>query len=198
MSEHGSRFDGCENSPEKKEECGLFGIFGEKPVRLAFQANAVRVSANQFPRIHHLYAEVLETMDAPERYDLFIAQNPIVNAGAYGMDEPFIILNSATNVLLDDDEEAEFELHVRPTDVVVNRSARLSFNDPDWVSHLRRSIRPAITAESIDRRASVRVRADDEVTFERFVSVLGAADDGCLGGRDCGLPGMGLRFALVP
>ena len=33
----------------------LFGFFGEKPVRLAFQANAVRVSPTQFPRVHRLY-----------------------------------------------------------------------------------------------------------------------------------------------
>jgi amidophosphoribosyltransferase len=29
MSEHDSRLGGCENFPEKREECGLFGIFGD-------------------------------------------------------------------------------------------------------------------------------------------------------------------------
>ncbi len=82
----------------------LFGFFGERPVRLAFQANAVRVSANQFPRIHRLYEDVLETLDAEEAYPLYMSQTPIVNAGAYGMDEPFIILNSGTVALLDDDQ----------------------------------------------------------------------------------------------
>ncbi len=81
----------------------LFGIFGEKPVRLAFQANAVQVGPNQFPRVYELYQEVCQTMDS-EEYDLFIAQDPIVNAGAYGMDRPFIIVNSATKILLDDRE----------------------------------------------------------------------------------------------
>ena len=81
----------------------LFGIFGEKPVRLAFQANAVQVGPNQFPRVYELYKEVLETLDA-EEYDLFITQTPVVNAGAYGMDRPFIIVNSATKLLLDDRE----------------------------------------------------------------------------------------------
>lgn len=82
----------------------LFGFFGEKPVRLAFQANAVRVSANQFPRVHGLYQEVLKTLDAPEHYPLYISQTPLVNAGAYGMEQPFIILNSGTVNLLDDQE----------------------------------------------------------------------------------------------
>jgi Zn-dependent protease with chaperone function len=83
----------------------VFGFFGEKPVRLAFQANAVRVSEQQFPRIHRIYGEVLETLDA-EPYDLFVSQTPMVNAGAYGMERPFIILNSGTLNLLDDDEIA--------------------------------------------------------------------------------------------
>ncbi len=82
----------------------LFGIFGEKPIRLAFQADAVRVGPDQFPRIDRLYGEVLETMGVTERYDLFVSQDPVVNAGAYGMDEPFIILNSGTNALLNDQE----------------------------------------------------------------------------------------------
>jgi Zn-dependent protease with chaperone function len=82
----------------------LFGIFGEKPIRLAFQANAVRVSERQFGRLHRLYGEVLRTLDAPEAYPLFVSQTPLVNAGAYGMDRPFIILNSGTLQLLDDDE----------------------------------------------------------------------------------------------
>lgn len=82
----------------------LFGFFGEKPIRLAFQANAVRVSERQFPRLHRLHLQVLKTLDAPEEYPLFMSQTPMVNAGAYGMDRPFIILNSGTVNLLDDEE----------------------------------------------------------------------------------------------
>jgi Zn-dependent protease with chaperone function len=82
----------------------LFGFFGEKPIRLAFLASSVRVSERQFPRVWSLYQDVLRTLDAPKEYPLFISQTPIVNAGAYGMDEPFIILNSGTVKLLDDDQ----------------------------------------------------------------------------------------------
>jgi Zn-dependent protease with chaperone function len=84
----------------------LFGFFGEKPVRLAFQANAVRVSSKQFPRLQGLYDEVLKTLDSPQNYPLFVSQTPIVNAGAWGMDEPFIVLNSGTVSLLDDQQLA--------------------------------------------------------------------------------------------
>src|SRR5438552_18936657 len=82
----------------------LFGFLGEKPIRLAFQANAVRVSEKQFPKLHRRYKEVLETLDAPEHYDLFVSQTPLVNAGAYGMDKPFIVMNSGTLNLLNDEE----------------------------------------------------------------------------------------------
>ncbi|MBI4410697.1 MAG: M48 family metallopeptidase [Gemmatimonadetes bacterium] len=82
----------------------VFGLFGEKPIRLAFQANAVRVSPRQFPHVHERYVEVLETLDAPAHYELFVSQTPLVNAGAYGMDRPFIVLNSGSLRLLDEDE----------------------------------------------------------------------------------------------
>jgi len=82
----------------------LFGFFGEKPVRLAFQANAVRVSPNQFGEVYKVYKQALKTLDAPEEYPLYITQTPMVNAGAYGMDKPFIILNSGTVALVDKDE----------------------------------------------------------------------------------------------
>ena len=82
----------------------MFGFFGEKPVRLAFQADAVHVSNKQFPEVYRLYKEALRTLDAPHEYPLFMSQTPMVNAGAYGMNKPFIILNSGTRLLLTDEE----------------------------------------------------------------------------------------------
>src|SRR5215207_2034599 len=78
----------------------LFGFFGEKPVRLAFQANAVRCSPTQFPRVHRLYERAARALDAPAVYPVYVSQTPFVNAGAYGMERPFIIVNSAMLVLL--------------------------------------------------------------------------------------------------
>ncbi len=82
----------------------IVGFFGERGIRLIFQANAVRVGPNQFPRLHHLMTEVTTTMDWPEQPPLFVSQTPIVNAGAVGVDHPFIVLNSGAVSLLDDDE----------------------------------------------------------------------------------------------
>jgi len=82
----------------------VFGFLTEKAIRLAFQANAVKVGPNQFPSVYKVYKQALKTLDAPEEYPLYITQTPMVNAGAYGMDKPFIILNSGTVALIEDDE----------------------------------------------------------------------------------------------
>jgi len=84
----------------------LFGYLGEKPIRLAFLANSVKVSQNQFSRVDTLYREVCQTLDPVRDYPVFVSQTPMVNAGAYGMYEPFIILNSGTIRLLNDEELA--------------------------------------------------------------------------------------------
>lgn len=82
----------------------IVGVLGERGIRLLFQANAVRVGPTQFPRLNALYTDVLTSMDWSERPELFVSQTPFVNAGAYGMDKPFIVINSAALNLLDDDE----------------------------------------------------------------------------------------------
>src|SRR5207244_11421584 len=59
---------------------------------------------SQFHRVNALYTDVLTTMDWEPRPELFISQTPFVNAGAYGMERPFIVINSGALKLLDDDE----------------------------------------------------------------------------------------------
>src|SRR6266700_2381030 len=82
----------------------IYGFIGERGVRLIFQADAVRVGPTQFPRLNQLYTDVLTSMDWPDRPELFVSQTPFANAGACGMDKPFIVINSGTLRLLDDDE----------------------------------------------------------------------------------------------
>src|SRR5438874_5481217 len=81
----------------------VYGFIGERGVRLLFQADAVRVGPKQFPRLNELYTDVLTTMDWDPRPELFVSQTPFVNAGAYGMDWPFIVINSGSLTLLDHD-----------------------------------------------------------------------------------------------
>src|SRR5437773_11330455 len=82
----------------------IYGFFGERGIRLLFQADAVRAGPTQFPRLNQLYVDMVTSMDWPERPELFVSQTPFANAGAFGMDHPFIVINSGTLKLLDDDE----------------------------------------------------------------------------------------------
>ena len=82
----------------------IVGTFGERGIRLLFQANAVRVGPTQFPTLHALMTEAATTMDWPEAPEVYVTQTPLVNAGAVGVERPFIILNSGAVGLLDTDE----------------------------------------------------------------------------------------------
>ena len=82
----------------------VYGFIGERGVRLLFQADAVRVGPKQFPKLNELFTEVVTTLDWDPRPELFVSQTPFANAGAYGMDRPFIVINSGAMKLLDEDE----------------------------------------------------------------------------------------------
>lgn len=83
----------------------IIGILGgERGIRLLFQGNAVRAGTNQFPKLHALHVEVAATFDWPTVPELYISQTPVFNAGAYGVDDPFIVMHSAALEMLDDDE----------------------------------------------------------------------------------------------
>jgi Zn-dependent protease with chaperone function len=84
----------------------IVGLFGERGLRLFFQANAVRVTPQQYGWIHDLHLGVLETLDLGWEPELYISQTPFVNAGALGVDEPFLLINSAATDIL---EPAEIE-----------------------------------------------------------------------------------------
>jgi Zn-dependent protease with chaperone function len=77
---------------------------GERGIRLLFQGNAVRAGSYQFPRAHALLVEVAATFDWPKLPELYVTQTPLFNAGAYGVDDPFIVLHSAALELLDEEE----------------------------------------------------------------------------------------------
>jgi Zn-dependent protease with chaperone function len=47
---------------------------------------------------------VTTTFDWPDVPELYVSQTPFFNAGAYGIDKPFIVIHSAAVELLDDDE----------------------------------------------------------------------------------------------
>jgi Zn-dependent protease with chaperone function len=168
----------------------LFGIFGEKPIRLAFQANAVRVGPRQFPELHGLYMNVLETMDVKEHYNLFVSQTPLVNAGAYGMDKPFIVLNSGSLLILDGDELTYLLGHelghilsghvlYRTMTVLLLQLATLGF---PVVGLAARAVLVALLewsrkAELSCDRAGLLAVQHPEATLRAFMKLAGGGDD---------------------
>jgi len=77
---------------------------GERGIRLLFQGNAVRTGPSQFPTAHALLVEVATTFDWHKVPEMYVTQTPLFNAGAYGVDDPFIVLHSAALELLDEEE----------------------------------------------------------------------------------------------
>ncbi len=77
---------------------------GERGIRLLFQANAVRVGPAQFPRLWLMHLENCTTFGWEKIPEVYVSQTPIFNAGAYGIDDPFIVLHSAALEILDEDE----------------------------------------------------------------------------------------------
>jgi Zn-dependent protease with chaperone function len=84
---------------------------GERGIRLLFQGNAVRCGPTQFPRLWGMHIENCATFGWERVPELYVTQTPIFNAGAYGVDDPFIVIHSSAFELLDDDEQRALLAH---------------------------------------------------------------------------------------
>jgi Zn-dependent protease with chaperone function len=82
----------------------LVGGTMEKSLRLLHVASAVRVTPDQFRRVWACGARAAEILDCASPPDIFVANSPYFNAGAYGVKEPFIVLSSSLVKGLTDDE----------------------------------------------------------------------------------------------
>ena len=82
----------------------IVGLFGERGMRLFFQASAVRVTPKQYGWVHDLHLGVIDTLDLGWEPELYISQTPFVNAGALGVDEPFVLINSGAVDVLNREE----------------------------------------------------------------------------------------------
>jgi len=87
------------------------GFFGERGVRHLFTANAVRVGPTQYPELHALFTEVLETFDWTDRPELFVTQTPLLNAAAVGFERPFVVVNSGLLESLDREQQRYILAH---------------------------------------------------------------------------------------
>jgi Zn-dependent protease with chaperone function len=85
----------------------LFGLFNERAFRLTYLAGAVKVSERQFPHIYSLVRDGSYILDLPDVPEVFVVQDPLVNAAALGRDKPFIVISTGL-VNLHDEEELRF------------------------------------------------------------------------------------------
>jgi Zn-dependent protease with chaperone function len=67
-------------------------------------ANSVRIGPDQLPRIWNSYQTVLDTLDMPQQYALYISQTPVANAFTLGSKSPIIVVQSGLVSLLDENE----------------------------------------------------------------------------------------------
>jgi Zn-dependent protease with chaperone function len=80
------------------------GLTTEKSLKLLMLASSARVTESQFPGVNKLTVKACEIFDVKDKPDVYVSQNPVFNAGAYGVDKPFIVLNSSLLDMLDEKE----------------------------------------------------------------------------------------------
>ena len=78
-------------------------VTGESAIRVTFMASSVKVTPKQFPDLHAKLQVACTTLgvDMP---DLFVQQNPIVNAFTMGVENHIIVLHSGLLERLNDEE----------------------------------------------------------------------------------------------
>jgi Zn-dependent protease with chaperone function len=82
----------------------IAGLFSDRSLRLMYLASSVRASEQQFPRLHQMLLDGGYVLDLPRKPELFIMQNPEVNAMALGTDKPFIVITTGLIDLMDEEE----------------------------------------------------------------------------------------------
>lgn len=76
---------------------------GESAIRVSFMASAVKVTPKQCPDLYAKLEIACKTLDV-EMPDMFVQQNPLVNAFTGGVEKPIIVLHSALVERLNDEE----------------------------------------------------------------------------------------------
>ncbi len=82
----------------------FLGNTNEKQFRMLFLATSVRVGENQFPGVYKQLHEACRILDVDPVPELYVQQTPFFNAGALGVERPFLTINSSTLDILDEEE----------------------------------------------------------------------------------------------
>ncbi|MFF2076523.1 M48 family metallopeptidase [Kitasatospora sp. NPDC058162] len=82
----------------------LAGLVSERSIRLMFLATAVKTSERQFPELYDMVRDAAYVLDLEQVPDLYVTQDPTVNAFTIGIDTPIIVITSGLVELLDEEE----------------------------------------------------------------------------------------------
>ncbi|MEU6972633.1 M48 family metallopeptidase [Kitasatospora aureofaciens] len=82
----------------------LAGLVSERSIRLMFLATAVKTSERQFPELYDMVRDAAYVLDLEQVPDLYVTQDPAVNAFTIGIDTPIIVITSGLVELLDEEE----------------------------------------------------------------------------------------------
>ncbi|MBV6703254.1 M48 family metallopeptidase [Kitasatospora aureofaciens] len=82
----------------------LAGLVSERAIRLMFLATAVKTSERQFPELYDMVRDAAYVLDLEKVPDLYVTQDPTVNAYTIGIDTPIIVITSGLVELLDEEE----------------------------------------------------------------------------------------------
>jgi Zn-dependent protease with chaperone function len=76
----------------------------ERAHRQAYLGASVKLGPKQMPDVWESYLHVLDVLDMPDVYDLYVTNHPITNAITLGAEKPIIVVDSGLLSLLDEEE----------------------------------------------------------------------------------------------
>jgi Zn-dependent protease with chaperone function len=76
----------------------------ERALRQLYLSNAVRLGSDQLPGLWQAHLEVLNSLDLPEEYELYLSQGFRANAVTIGASTPIVVLDSALVSLMDEEQ----------------------------------------------------------------------------------------------
>ncbi|MDF2712102.1 M48 family metallopeptidase [Nonomuraea muscovyensis] len=83
----------------------MSGLISERRLRLMYLASAVRVSETQFRSLHDMGRDAAYTLDLHRIPEIYVQQDPQVQAKAIGFDDPFIVVTTGLLNLMNQEEQ---------------------------------------------------------------------------------------------
>lgn len=83
----------------------MSGLISERRLRLIYLASSVRASETQFRSLYDMGRDAAYILDLPRVPEIYVEQNPTVNAKAIGFDDPFIVVTTGLLNLMDEEEQ---------------------------------------------------------------------------------------------